>query len=318
MIAIASLLFFQSTSAPPQRELLHTAPVQKLAVDARAKILFTAARTGDKETMELRCWDLKKRVELWKTRVFAGDLHDLSSSESKLYYSYPGASACNYVRIEDGKAGLSIGGPDVSNPATSFVCESDDSWVWIGTPKGLLRLTPGELKGWKTRNTDEVGVTSLALAPNEKDLVIGGQDGVIRWGHAGNASISKKRTEGHEGAVTHLMFGHKGKLLVSASDDGTVRLWSSSGKKRLVISANKLGQHQVESIVCDPKGDWVAAALDDKSIRFFDTKKGEMIAQFEDSALVPSSGMVLIDKGKTLITGGEKSLLFWDISKLRK
>ncbi len=316
MISIAALLFLQSTATPPQREFLHAAPVQKIAVDSKAKLVFTAARTGVKDAIELRCWDLKKKVELWKTRIRAADLHDLSASKEKLYFSYPEFAACNYVRIEDGKAGLPIGGPERGATSTSFVCDPKDDWVWIGTPKGLLRLTPGVIKGWKTRSANDIGVTSLALAPNGNDLAIGGEDGSIQWGHAGNASVKKKRTEGHEGPVTHLVFGHKGKLLASASDDGTIRLWSSSGKKRLVISADLLGGNKVESLACDPKGAWVAAALTDKSIRFFESKNGQLLTQLRDDALLPGSGMVLLEKGKVLATGGEESVLLWDISEL--
>ena len=273
MIEAVTLLVLQAVPIVPQSVLPHGAPVEKVAVDAKGEYIFTAARTGENETFELRRWDLDKKEELWKTKVHSGTPHSLFATNKFLHIGNPGASMCNYVIWRTVKSACRRVGPTQEFRLHRSWGESDDAWVWIGTPKGIIRLTPGEVKGWKTRSTDDVGVTSLALAPNDKDLAIGGKDGSIRWAHAGNASVKNKLTKGHTGAVTHLVFGQKGKLLVSSSEDGTVRLWSSMGKKRLEISAKQLGQNKVESIFCDPRGAWVAAALSDRTIRFYDTKK---------------------------------------------
>jgi WD40 repeat protein len=74
-------------------------------------------------------------------------------------------------------------------------------------------------------NTDEV-IQSLAFSPDGRLIATGGSfaNSLVRLWSAGTGELLHT-LEGHSGGVTRLLFSPNSKYLVSASYDGTLRLW---------------------------------------------------------------------------------------------
>ena len=76
---------------------------------------------------------------------------------------------------------------------------------------------------------------------------------------------------GHGGWVTSVAFGPGGKVLASASSDGTVKLWSVKSKECLW----SLGQRstRVRCVALSPNGKFLACAGDDGVVELWNVAR---------------------------------------------
>jgi len=101
------------------------------------------------------------------------------------------------------------------------------------TPKGTFVASVGRRGAtilWNAKTQQEVrkisssGSCSVALSPDGKVLVAGGEDGSIIV----STSQGIKKVEGHVSEVQALAFSRDGKLFASGSTDGTIVVWDVS------------------------------------------------------------------------------------------
>jgi RNA polymerase sigma factor (sigma-70 family) len=106
--------------------------------------------------------------------------------------------------------------------------------------------------------------------------------------------------QGHSEGVFSVAFSRDGKLLATASYDGTVRLWSVVSRKCLATLSGHEGK--VHHAAFSPDGKLLATAGEDKTSRVWDVKRGVEIQKMvhADSVRV----VAFTPDGKTLIAGG--------------
>jgi WD40 repeat protein len=141
-------------------------------------------------------------------------------------------------------------------------------------PGALVRLGTSRL-----RHNDIV--TSVAYAPDGKQVASTGNDGTIRlWDPA--SGKEQARLLGHAGSVYGLAFSPDGKTLASAGRDGLVCLWETAAVGRKDNEPRKLAGHKdaVLGLAFAPDGKTLASAGHDGTLRIWDPAAGQELRHF--------------------------------------
>ncbi|AYM41824.1 WD40 repeat domain-containing protein [Mycobacteroides chelonae] len=124
---------------------------------------------------------------------------------------------------------------------------------------------------------------------------------------------------GHKGAAYTVVFTPDGKLLASASDDGTVRLWDTSEPSRPSASGPPLTGHTsfVTAVAFSPDGKTLASTSGDGTLRLWNVSNPADVHQ--RSTPLPTGGTAYMaafsPDGRTLATADDdRTVQLWDVA----
>ena len=111
--------------------------------------------------------------------------------------------------------------------------------------------------------------------------------------------------------VRDLDFSPDSRFLVSCSYDGTVRIW------RMRDGFSKLLEDKYASsfysVKFNPDGQYIAAGGADGMLRIWSVRLGQLVEKWTAHGGVVNSVVFTLD-GKGLVSNGENSWKYWDIS----
>ncbi|MFW5691977.1 MAG: protein kinase domain-containing protein [Chloroflexota bacterium] len=122
----------------------------------------------------------------------------------------------------------------------------------------------------------------------------------------------RARFEGHEGAVLAGDISDDGRLSVSASADGTLRIWDNQTRAQL----QRIDMPSVifSTVAFSPSGEQIIAGATDHNLYLFDLESREIIRQFEGHSDVVTR-VVLTEDGTRALSGSlDYTMRLWDIS----
>jgi len=113
---------------------------------------------------------------------------------------------------------------------------------------------------------------------------------------------------GHQATVLGIAFSRDGKRVVTACEDGKVRLWSAPDWKLLeTLSGHQGPVHWAEF---SPDGAWVASAGEDKTVRIWSAENGKLEQALSESQ-APLLTVAFSPNGDYVAASAENTVLVW-------
>ena len=132
---------------------------------------------------------------------------------------------------------------------------------------------------------DELGPVSIAFSPDGKQIVSGSNDGTICLWDATSGELFGTPPKndprpvasviGHTSGVSSVTFSPNGKLIVSASYDGTLCLWDAAGGQ--LVAFHEGHMDWVTSVAFSSDGKKIVSGSRDGAVFLWDAASGPLI-----------------------------------------
>ena len=128
--------------------------------------------------------------------------------------------------------------------------------------------------------------------------------------------LAPKTLSGHSSDVNSVAFAPDGKILASASDDKTIKLWNSAtGQEIRTLTGHS---NWIWSIAFSPNSKILASSGADKTIKLWDVATGNLINTFKGHTQGVSS-IAFSPNGKQLASSSlDKTIKIWDVASAKE
>jgi len=180
----------------------------------------------------------------------------------------------------------------------------------------LIRIGPAvtpRLAETFTLPLPDGGVHSLVVLPDGDTCVVGAEnDGALYLVSLGEGRAFD-RLVGHSGPVNSLALADAGRLLLSASDDESIRVWDTRTWRTVAVLVGHSGY--VREVAA--RGLVAVSGGEDHTVRVWDLSVGVCLAVFDDHVSSVDHVAVSPDGMIAASAGRDNQVLLWDLDRLR-
>ncbi|KAL9548054.1 hypothetical protein MBANPS3_005867 [Mucor bainieri] len=195
-----------------------------------------------------------------------------------------------------------------------YSCKFDHSGEYIASAgfdrQILLWNTYGEVKNYGVLKGHTNAVMEIHWSRDSNQIFSCSADKTVGIFDV-KAGTRTRRWRGHTGIVNSCQVARRGaELVVSGSDDCTVKIWDSRTKEAVNTFEN---DYQVTSVCFSDAGDMIYSAGLDNDIKVWDVRKNQL-AYTMKGHMDTVSGMALSPDGNNLLTNSmDNTVRIWDI-----
>jgi eukaryotic-like serine/threonine-protein kinase len=163
----------------------------------------------------------------------------------------------------------------------------------------------------KPEESRRLGIDGLAVSPAGDQVLLACGDGSIRTVTIPVMFARVTRNGAHPGGAVAVAYLPEGKGLVSAGQDGVIRVWDDRAGKSRDLTGHK---GSVRCLAVDPRGSRILSGGDDGTLRLWDVASGKQLLVFEQAHKGGVNGVALTRDGRRALSGGaDRAVRFWQL-----
>lgn len=153
-------------------------------------------------------------------------------------------------------------------------------WSLAVTTPGLIPITHDNINQvTQLMMLGRGSVTSAVYSPDGQTIAVASSVGIWLYDANDPNATEPRLLQGHTAAVSSIAFSSDGLRMVSASRDGTVRVWDATTGDLLFIFADDI--FGVNSAAFSPDGLHIVSTSRDATVRVWDATTGDLLLTLE-------------------------------------
>ena len=183
---------------------------------------------------------------------------------------------------------------------------NDGKNLVLGSGKNIKLWSIQKNKLIRTFRGHTKNIVSLALSPDGKRIVSGGEDGNIKlWNIGSSEAIQTMKGDARD--VSTVAFSPDGKYVLSGGFDKRMKLWDING---YLIKVFKGHSSFIDSVAFSPNGKYLLSASYDKTMKLWDKYTGDLIRTFKGT----TNCVTFSSDSNYLISGSENLIKLWSVN----